>query len=181
MKQFTPSRPKRIGDDSPELVPTEKRKRRSGELISLGLSAHELKYRKETQKGYYADKKSPSASDKVNIRCNGAVKASWDHREDFLRWKAENVTEDFGDDGITVSMQMGKEMSEENKGKRRKPLSPGGIRFRRFAIQYFYDLYGAPPENEWGDFDAASSLPTLIMKHLIMPDGSYASVVLAQL
>lgn len=51
MKQFTPSRPKRIGDDSPELVPTEKRKRRSGELISLGLSAHELKYRKETQKG----------------------------------------------------------------------------------------------------------------------------------
>jgi hypothetical protein len=173
MRPLTPIRSKR---QAPENVPTIKRKRRSGDLAALGLNAHESRYTEETQKGYYEKVKAPWASDKKKMSCVAAVKSCWDNHKEFVRWKAENVKEDCDDDGVTVSVQMGKEMLEENKGKKRKPLSPGGIRFRRFAIQYFYELYGSPPESSWGDFDA-SSLPTLIMKHLAMPEGSYASVI----
>ena len=53
---------------------------------------------------------------------------------------------------------------------------------RKYSIEYFYrHHYGAPPEDAWDEYDGAMRLPTIIMKHLAMPHGSYPLVVTAML
>ena len=53
---------------------------------------------------------------------------------------------------------------------------------RRYAILYVYtEVYGCAPENKWDDFDDnyGMRLPTIIMKHLMIPRGSYQAVITA--
>ena len=48
------------------------------------------------------------------------------------------------------------------------------------AIKYLYvEQFGAVEESEWGDFHPTSSLPTVIMRLLDIPDGSRGSTVKA--
>ena len=61
-------------------------------------------------------------------------------------------------------------------------LPAGMSKDRRTAIRYFYvTFYGTAPENLWGDFDNSIGLPIIIMKHLVIPRGSYGTVVSAML
>ena len=96
---------------------------------------------------------------------------SW---ETYKEWNAASVTVDV--EG-TVSIEMGEEKLSEKSAS--SSLAPGMSKARMYAIQYIYvDHYGTAPEDKWGDFDDfGARLPTLIMKHLMIPRGSYASVV----
>ena len=94
--------------------------------------------------------------------------------ETYKEWNAALVTVDV--EG-TISIEMGEEKLSEKSAS--SSLAPGMSKARMYAIQYIYvDHHGTAPEDKWGDFDDfGARLPTLIMKHLMIPRGSYASVV----
>ena len=82
--------------------------------------------------------------------------------------------------GAIVSITWDDKEEEEGGSSSSSPpsLSVGLSKSRKYAIQYLYvEQFGAVEESEWGDFHPTSSLPTVIMRMLNIPDGSRKSVV----
>ena len=95
-----------------------------------------------------------------------AAVASWDGYND---WKERYVTHT--DDG---RYKLSYVWVQED-GARSTPSAQAS---RRHAIEFLFNgNFGCPPEDEWDDFDAKYTLPTLIMKILRVPLGSKAAVV----
>ena len=96
----------------------------------------------------------------------------------YREWQAECVTLD-KDKNIHISIELGEEKLASSSSS---PLSAGMAKARRYAILYVYtEVYGCAPENKWDDFDDdyGMRLPTIIMKHLMIPRGSYQAVITA--
>jgi hypothetical protein len=152
------------------------KKRRSGDAAALGVTAIEARYSPETQTGYYVKQErrvSPAAS-KKNAKVAG--NASW---VDYKAWAAEKVEESFHPETgkfLSVPIDMGNDLLEDDP----QNLAPRLSKARKYANEYFFrHHYGAAAEDAWDEFDGAALLPSIIMKHLAMPPGSYAAVVAA--
>ena len=151
------------------------KKRRSREAVSLGVTAHEERYLPETSTVWYAGQqrnRNPAVSKR---KAANAAQDSW---AAYREWQAECVTLD-KDKNIHISIELDEEKLASSSSS---PLSAGMAKARRYAILYVYtEVYGCAPENKWDDFDDnyGMRLPTIIMKHLMIPRGSYQAVITA--
>ena len=112
-----------------------------------------------------------------STKAKKAAAASW---EGYAEWKKTGVEVDLKNGAIlTVAWERG---DKGGASSSTSPLGGGMSNARKYAIQYLYvEQFGTAPEEEWGEgeFHPTSSLPTLIMRLLNIPDGSRASVVKA--
>ena len=151
-------------------------RRMSREAAALGPTKHEELYTPESQTGYFTGKQRKANLSSAKEKAQVAAVESW---ATYHEWKAASVTVD--DVGV-VSIELGEEkLSEESSSSSSSSLAPRMSKSRMYAIEYIYvDHYGCAPEDKWDDFDDfGARLPSLVMKHLMIPRGSYASVVIA--
>ena len=162
---------------SPHRGPKVVIKRRiSGEAAALGVTKQQAYHLPETQTGFFVDRQRKPKPSSAKNKAHAASVKSW---ETYKEWKSASVTVD--KKGV-VSIEMGdQKISEKSASSSSSSLASGMSKARMYAIEYVYvDHYGTAPEDKWGDFDDfGARLPTIIMKHLMIPRGSYASVVSA--
>ena len=143
---------------------TKARKRRSRDLLSLGLSAHQSRYEHVTLvsegKGYLLDgpliRSDPqSVWRSQHDRAITAAEARW---RDYNQWK-KSCVEICLASGAILSVSWDREYEGASS-----PLAPGMSKARKFAIQYFLvEKFGAPAEDDWDapNFHPTCSLPTV--------------------
>ena len=157
---------------------TGPQRRRSRESAALGTIAHQERYTPETLTDGFAGRERTPNPDSAKKRAKVAATESW---QSYKAWQADMVEETYDQETgrlLSLSIDMGNELLEEGT----KTLASGLSTARKYSIEYFYrHHYGAPPQDAWDEYDGAMRLPTIIMKHLAMPHGSYPSVVKAML
>ena len=158
----------------------QKKKRRSGDAAALGMTKEQEYYEPTTlshggQGSYLAGGRARSDPQTTyhgnRRRAKKAAAASWGEYQDWKRT------------GVKVNPKNGAIVSitwDDKEGPSSSSLGSGMSKARKYAIQYLYvEQFGAVEEREWGDFHPTSSLPTIIMRLLNIPDGSRDSVVKA--
>ena len=170
MLRGTKQKKRRISGDAAALGVTKEEGYYSATSLSYDGQGHLLAGRSRTR----ADPQSLHAQNRA--RAKKAAEASW---EGYEQWKKSAAIEVNYNGEFILHVDWARD-DEGGASSSSPPLGAGMSTARKYAIQYLYvEQFGAAKEDEWDDFHPTSSLPTLIMRLLNIPEGSRASVVVA--
>ena len=160
------------------------KKRRSGDLALLGLTAHQERFAHVTLIGDGAGcyLKGPLARVEPQVvwrLCHDkAVAAANERWREFKEWQ-ESSLNICTKSGAILSISWNR---EDEDGSSSSSLEPGMSKARKFAIQFFLiEVFGAPEEEDWAppNFHPTLSLPAVLLSLLDISSGSRASVLTA--
>ena len=160
------------------------KKRRSGDLALLGLTAHRERFARVTLIGDGAGcyLKGPLARVEPQVvwrLCHDkAVAAANERWREFKEWQ-ESSLNICTKSGAILSISWNR---EDEDGSSSSSLEPGMSKARKFAIQFFLiEVFCAPEEEDWAppNFHPTLSLPAVLLSLLDISSGSRASVLTA--
>jgi len=161
-----------------------KKKRRSADVVALGVTHDQALYERESLGGgsgsSYVLTGSKARGDPQQVysatkkRAKTAVAAAW---AEYKEYKKSSSLEVCSKTGAILSITW-----DRDGAGPRDPLSPGSAKRRKFAIQFLYDeVFGSPKEAEWAapNFHLRLSLPRILMDMLDIPNSGKEGVITA--